>query len=65
VRDQLKAKYTDHTLDFWTGFAEDNGSIKAMWDAGDGTHMNDAAHALLVQQVINAKIPEAVLSAKP
>ncbi len=64
VRDQIKAKYTDHTLDFWTGFAEDNGNIKAMWDSGDGTHMNDAAHALLVQQAIDAKIAEAVAAKK-
>jgi hypothetical protein len=36
-----------------------------MYDAGDGTHMNDDAHALLVQRVIKAKIPEAVIAAKP
>lgn len=65
MRDSLKQKYVDHTLDFWTQFAEPGGKIKAMWDAGDGTHMNDAAHALLVQEVIAAKIPEAILTAKP
>jgi lysophospholipase L1-like esterase len=65
LRDALKQKYGDHSPDFWTQFAEPGGKIKAMWDAGDGTHMNDAAHALLVQEVIAAKIPEAILTAKP
>lgn len=64
MRDSLKQKYGDHTLDFWTQFAEPGGKIKAMWDAGDGTHMNDAAHALLVQEVIDAKIPEKILASK-
>ena len=44
--------------------AETGGKLKAMWAAGDGTHMNDAAHALLVQEVIDAKIPEAILTSK-
>jgi hypothetical protein len=64
ARDAIKQKFGDHTLDVWTGFAEADGKIKAMYDAGDGTHINDAAHALLVQQVIMAKIPEAIVSAK-
>jgi lysophospholipase L1-like esterase len=65
VRDAIKQKYGDHTLDFWTQFAEADGKIKDMYGAGDGTHLNDAAHALLAQTVENAKIPEAVLSSKP
>jgi GDSL-like Lipase/Acylhydrolase family len=64
VNGSLQQKYGDHTLDFWTQFAEPRGKLRAMWDAGDGTHMNDAAHALLVGQVIAAKIPEAILTAK-
>lgn len=65
VRDAIEQKYGDHTLDFWTKFADPQGNIKDMYGAGDGTHMNDDAHALLVQAVIKAKIPEAVLAKKP
>jgi lysophospholipase L1-like esterase len=65
VRDATKQKYGDHTLDFWTQFADASGNIKSTYDAGDGTHMSDDAHALLLREVINAKIPEAVLAAKP
>lgn len=62
VRDAINAKYGDHALDFWTQFAEADGKIKAMYDSGDGIHMNDDAHALLAQEVIDAKVPEAILS---
>jgi lysophospholipase L1-like esterase len=64
VRDATKQKYGDHTLDFWTQFADAGGNIKSMHDAGDGTHMSDDAHALLLREIINAKIPEAMLAAK-
>lgn len=62
VRDAINTKYGDHALDFWTQVAEADGKIKTMYDSGDGIHMNDAAHALLAQEVIDAKIPEAILS---
>ncbi len=65
ARAAIRQKFGDHTLDFWTPFAEQDGTIKASFDSGDGTHMNDAAHALLVQQLIQAKIPEAILRARP
>ena len=65
VRDAIEKKYADHALDFWTGFADADGNIKEMWSAGDGTHMNDDAHAQLVKVVIGAKIPEAILSKRP
>ena len=63
ARDAIKQKFGDHTLDFWSPFAEADGRIDASYDSGDGTHLNDAAHALLVEQVIRAKIPEAIVSA--
>ncbi len=65
ARDAIRQKFGDHTLDFWTPFAEKDGTLKASFDSGDGTHMNDAAHALLLRQLIQAKIPEAILRARP
>mgnify|MGYP001546711055 CR=1 FL=1 len=62
VRDAIQAKYTTHALDFWNPFAEADGKIKAMYDSGDGIHMNDAAHALLAEEGIDAKVPEAILA---
>jgi lysophospholipase L1-like esterase len=63
TRHALKDKYGDHALDFRTAFADPEGKIKAAYNAGDGVHLNDAAHALLAQQVIEAKIPHATQAA--
>ena len=65
ARDAIQQKFGDHTLDFWHPFAEKDGAIKRSFDSGDGTHLNDDAHALLARQLIQAKIPEAILRARP
>ena len=67
VRDAINAKYTDHSLDFWTPFANADGSIKPEFERTDlaqpdGIHMDDAAHAIMATTVIAAKIPEAIIS---
>ena len=58
ARDAIVQKFAPRTLDFWTPFATPNGHIKAAYDAGDGTHLNDAAHAILERIVEDAHIPE-------
>jgi lysophospholipase L1-like esterase len=64
VRDAIKQEYGGRALDFWTRFADASGNIEAAYDAGDGTHLNDDAHARLARRIIDAKIPEAVLAQK-
>ena len=58
ARDAIRQKFAPRVLDFWTPFAAPNGFIQAQYNAGDGTHLNDAAHALLVGIVEGAHIPE-------
>ncbi|MEI9952877.1 MAG: SGNH/GDSL hydrolase family protein [Pseudomonadota bacterium] len=58
ARDALYQKFAPRTLDFWTAFAAPNGSIKGTFNSGDGTHLNDAAHAILANIVAAAHIPE-------
>jgi lysophospholipase L1-like esterase len=64
VRDAVTKEYGDHTLDFWTGFALPSGGIVPIYSAGDGTHLNDAAHAILAQRVEAANIPAAIITAQ-
>ncbi|MAN26951.1 T9SS type A sorting domain-containing protein [Mesonia sp.] len=58
--DMLDETYTmfgDHTIDFWTGFGtSNNNGILPAYDAGDGIHMNDAAHEILFERVIGMDI---------
>jgi len=58
ARDAIARKFAPRTLDFWTPFAAANGFIKASYNAGDGTHLNDAAHEILASIVESAQIPE-------
>lgn len=56
----ITRRFAPRVLDFWTPFAGAAGQIEAQHDSGDGTHLNDAAHAILANVVIEAHVPEAV-----
>lgn len=62
ARDQITQRFSPRVLDFWNPFAQADGRVKPEYGAGDGIHLNDAAHAILAQKVIDARVPEAVLS---
>jgi lysophospholipase L1-like esterase len=61
ARDAIARQFAPRALDFWTPFAERTPDIAERYDAGDGVHMNDAAHARLTTIVLAARIPETVL----
>lgn len=61
MRDWILATFSPRALDFWTGLAQEHGMIEGWASSGDGVHLNDAAHAVLVQRVVEARIPEEVL----
>lgn len=60
----IKSRFAPRVLDFWTPFADATGRILPEHDSGDGTHLNDAAHARLVEIVAAAEVPEAVLRSR-
>jgi lysophospholipase L1-like esterase len=57
VRDAVQTRFGRRALDFWTGLAEPDGSLKAAFDYGDGIHVNEAGHALLATRAVAARIP--------
>jgi len=58
TRDSIFAYYGAFAIDFWTGFAATNGFPLAVYDSGDGVHLNDAGHKLLFDRVVAANLPE-------
>jgi lysophospholipase L1-like esterase len=58
MRDWIRNRFEDFTLDFWTGVALEDGSVNPLLDYGDGIHLNDEGHALLFSRVRDAAIPE-------
>jgi hypothetical protein len=50
---QIPTVFPNNYIDFWTGFGNAAGTdILNLYDSGDGIHMNDAAHKILLQRVI-------------
>lgn len=53
----LPQEFPDIMIDFWNGLANASGNdILAQYDSGDGIHMNDAGHNILVQRVTEKAI---------
>ncbi len=57
ARDSILATYGSKAIDFWTGFASSTDSILPLYDSGDGVHLNDAAHAILMARVAGEALP--------
>ena len=69
ARDQFKelteriiATYGERAIDFYTDIATEDGYsfIRPEYDSGDGTHLNDAAHAILFEKVKEKNIPSQI-----
>ncbi|PSL44730.1 putative secreted protein (Por secretion system target) [Chitinophaga niastensis] len=58
MRDWTISYFGNKSIDFWTGLAASNDSIRQMYSYGDGTHLNDAGHQLLYTRVVNSNIPD-------
>lgn len=52
IRDATKGNYPTRYIEFWTGIAEDDGTIKAKYNSGDGIHLNNAGHSVLFERMV-------------
>lgn len=57
VRDSVMSYFGPYSIDFWTGIGDSADHILPQFDSGDGVHLNDAGHAILVSRVIGKSIP--------
>jgi lysophospholipase L1-like esterase len=58
MRDSTHARFGDRAIDFWSGLSMEDGSIDPDFDSGDGVHLNDRAHRILFQRVVEAGLLE-------
>ena len=56
VRDSILSIYKDRAIDFWNGIADADGRIDPEFDSGDGVHLNDAGHRILIGRIRIAQI---------
>jgi lysophospholipase L1-like esterase len=60
MRDSTMARFGERAIDFFSDIGRPDGTISIPFSAGDGIHLNDAAHAVLFSRVADAGIPAAV-----
>lgn len=60
VRDSILNYFGNFAVDFWNGIADGNDEILPQYNSGDGTHLSDAGHAVLIQRIINEEIPNII-----
>ena len=51
MRDSTFTRFDDFAVDFWTTLALSDGTIDPLYDSGDGIHLNDAGHRILLGRV--------------
>ncbi len=56
VRDSIFSTFGNMAIDFWNGIALPSNDIDPIFDSGDGTHLNDAAHGILFGRVRDKNI---------
>lgn len=64
MRDSTFIRFDDFAIDFWSGFEDENDEINPLFDTGDGTHLNDMGHRILVQRVLDKGIPQFLIDSK-
>lgn len=58
MRDSTFSHFGDFAIDFWSGLANDDGTIKSIFNSGDGIHLNNAGHRILFNRVVDANVYE-------
>jgi lysophospholipase L1-like esterase len=62
LRDLTYSRYGPRAIDFWTDVANADGTIKVLYNSGDGTHLNDAGHEILFNRVVAKRILEQLIT---
>jgi len=52
--DSIRHLFPNNCIDFWTGFSDENFRILKQHDSGDGTHLNNEAHKILHDRVVQS-----------
>lgn len=64
LNDEIKTAFTYRAEDFLNQLSNPDYSIKAIYSAGDGIHLNDAGHAIIYNVTIDHPVLRAALNLK-
>ncbi|WP_295127463.1 GDSL-type esterase/lipase family protein [uncultured Chitinophaga sp.] len=58
MRDWLATRFGAKYIDFWSGFANTDGTINSTYAYGDGIHLNNLAHKIMFERIAAEGIPD-------
>ena len=56
MNDTIKSTYTTHVNDFFAPLSTSDYMIKPVYSAGDGIHLNNSGHALIMNATLNQPV---------
>jgi lysophospholipase L1-like esterase len=56
MRDSTFNIFGNRAIDFWTDIANEDGTVNPLFDMGDGIHVNDSAHTIFKDRVVNSNV---------
>jgi len=62
VRDSILSKFGSRAINFWQGIADTANNIHPNYDSGDGVHLNDKGHGILLQRMIASGLADSNLA---
>lgn len=62
--DSTFSRYGVFAIDFWNGFATSDHQPNSIFDSGDGVHLNDTAHFIFLNRVLDAGVTNYLLEQK-
>jgi len=60
TRDWVNRTYGSHAIDFWTTIANADGTLNAVYDSGDGIHLNNAGHSILYNRAVASGVMKSI-----
>jgi len=64
MRNSTFARFGQFAIDFWNELEDGDSNVDSSFDSGDGVHLNNAGHRLLLERVLQSQIPNFLLDLK-
>ncbi len=64
MRDSTFIRFGEFAIDFWTGLEDGDSNVSSALDSGDGVHLNNAGHRILLERVLDSRISSFLLARK-
>lgn len=64
MRDSTFLRFEEFAVDFWTELNTVDNDVNPDFDSGDGVHLNNAGHRILLARILDKQIPDFLIEKK-